>query len=244
MSDSHFSKNRQCGSCTVYNCLISMHCSSERHKEINKYKSCSYYKTGQRIIIEGFNVYGIYFILSGKVKVYKESHNNKEHIVHLAKSGDILGHIGYGCEFVYPISAVALENVVVCFIPQIRFFELLETNFKITFHLAMIYADELRRVEKRLRNMTIMNARAKVVDALLFITKAFLDKQKDGEEFELLLSRKEIGEITGTSGEQVSREMSALKNNGLIDIKGRGRIIIKSYKKLHDIVRQYNPTYY
>lgn len=150
------------------NCLICNYCTKDEKKFIDNKKVDTIY-----IIHQGHPVFGIYFICKGKVKVYKRGPRNKEQIIRLAKTGDILGHRGYGGELVYPIGARALEDSYIAFFENDLFIKISKNNALFSYNLMMFYADELKKSEMKVRNMGLMNFKEKVVDALLYIFSVY-----------------------------------------------------------------------
>jgi len=57
---------------------------------------------------------------------------------------------------------------------------------------------------------------------------------------DVIISRQEIADIAGTTAEQVSREITVLTKEKIIATKTK-RIIINSYNKLQEIVKNYFP---
>ena len=104
-----------CFTCLTNDCFIKQYCSEEYISLINKFKETSVYREDQYIAYEGNSVLGLFFILNGKVKVISSGLDDKIQVVRLTKSGDIIGHRGFGGDK-YPISAVALEECTICFI--------------------------------------------------------------------------------------------------------------------------------
>lgn len=231
-----------CKRCSTQNCFISLYCTEDQQTQINKDKHLFSFKPGQYIVNEGGAFSGIYFIRSGKVKVYKQTGAGKIQIVRLASDGDIVGHRGFGGNWTYSISASALEDTSLCFIPDDLFIGLLKTSVVLSYQLMLFYADELRKTEWRWKMMTVMNAKERVSFALLMISDAFLKKRKDGAILNLLLTRKEIGEIATTTGEQVSREITALTKDGVIcRVENKRRdIVIKDYLGLQSMLENYS----
>ncbi|MBW8049141.1 MAG: Crp/Fnr family transcriptional regulator [Cytophagales bacterium] len=229
----------KCETCLNKSCFINRYCSSKWYSEMDTNKSCLLYKKGEKIIQEGNAVMGIYFIYSGKVKVYKEGIVDmfREQIIRLAKPGDIVGHRGYGEHLIYSISVVALEGANLCFIENQFFFNILRSNPDLMFHLLMFYAEELKRIEKRLRNMAQMSVREKVADALLFIAEAY--GTTDNSIINAGLTRQEIASIAGTVPEQVIRQLTNFANEGLIT-KIEKKIKILDLEKIREIIRPSN----
>tara|TARA_R110001592_G_scaffold153736_2_gene382483 strand:+ start:3128 stop:3832 length:705 start_codon:yes stop_codon:yes gene_type:complete len=232
-------KTRQnCEDCKNMECFLFKNCTPEWHEELNANKSCIQYKKNQVIFNEGDTVQGIYFIQSGKVKVYKES-NYRGQIVRFAEDGDILGHRGIGGDNIYPISASTLEDSLICFISQEMLFKLLENNTALSIQMMLFYADELKKTEIRLRNMAVMTVKERVADAILLVQESFGSKNGNKGLLDVELSRKDIAEIAGTYPEQVSRFITEFKESKILDLDGK-KIILHHPKKLQEMIEKYN----
>lgn len=176
------------------------------------------YKKNEVIFREGEAVKGVYFMLSGKVKVHT-SWGDKEYILRLCSAGDIFGHRGLGLDATYPVSATALESTSVCFINTALFMTLLRTNNDFLFKLAFFFADELKRTERRMKNLAHMPVKGRVAEALLMIRDAFgLDENK---ALKYRMSRKDMASMAGTTYETVIRMLNELVAEGLITLDER-----------------------
>src|SRR5689334_13459120 len=117
----------QAVSCNLSSCFLCSNCIPEWKEAIAVRKANSLIKRGKTLFREGDAVEGIFFIYSGAVKIHKQWTEDKELILRFAKGGDIVGHRGL-VDAVYPISATALEDTVVCFIPNDFLEATLKTN--------------------------------------------------------------------------------------------------------------------
>lgn len=193
------------------------------------------YKKDQYIIREGDAVLGVYFILKGKVRVFSTGFQEKEQIVRFAKDGHILGHMGSGNEE-YPISAIAMEESVICFLENDTLNNMFLANPKFTVGVMMFYSRELRKIEVRMKNIAHMNIREKVVDALLLIYENF--GLNDAKELNVALSREDIANTVGTNYQQVSRMLTELEDDGLIK-KRIKRIALTDIEGLKKIIKNH-----
>jgi CRP-like cAMP-binding protein len=75
-------------------------------------------KKGDVIFEEGDTINGIYCIKDGVCKLTKLSPNGKDHIVKLIKKGELLGQRSMISDEPVNLSAIALEDMEVCFIPK------------------------------------------------------------------------------------------------------------------------------
>ena len=58
---------------------------------LNEEKITSFHKKGQLIYEEGQKSPGVYCVREGKIKVYKNSQDGREHIIRVALPGEFLG---------------------------------------------------------------------------------------------------------------------------------------------------------
>lgn len=101
----------------------------------------------------------------------------------------------------------------------------------------LFYANELNNSESKVKAIAQMTVREKVIDALLYINRKFGINHKD--LLNLQLSRKEIAGFAGTTDEQVTRTLSALKKEKLIFTIGK-RIGIVNTKQLSKEISEHN----
>ena len=225
-----------CTRCKVGNCPIQKYCTSEWKKIISDSKIVASYKKGQPIIKEDTFAAGVYIIYSGRVLIISERRNFNKQIIRLAKPGDVLEHKSTNEEIKNPFTAEAFEDTAICFIPKATFFQLLKKDREFPLHLERIYTENFIRVEERLKNILVMNARAKIADALLMVADSF-----NGN---IPFSRKELGELIGISADQVSRELKKLMEDGIVEkVSKNKKIVVSDFSKLLSIVNEYDEDY-
>jgi len=187
--------------------------------------------------MEGAPVNGLYFIYSGKVKVIKTGYNGKEQILRLSKNGEVIGHRGFGTGETYKIGATTLEDTILCNFPSTLLDSILLKEPKVTYDFMHFYAKELSRSETKVKTMSQMTVREKVIDMLLYIQRKFGGDQD--ESIGLQLSRKELADYAGTTDEQVIRILSSLKKEKLIYTKSK-LIKILDINKLKKEISEHN----
>lgn len=217
-----------CNSCNNENCFIKKHLHLDKMKPFLDKKNSFLCKKSHQFIIEGTPMQGLYFIKKGKVKTIKTGINGREQIVRFTKDGDTLGFRGFGTSKRYLIGAYALEDTVLCNFSNEVMLEILHTVPEFTYDLMLFYAEELNKSENNIRKIAHMNVRERVIDSLLYIHRKF--GQTDGT-IDIALSRKEIADFAGTTEEQVTRMISSLKKEQLIETTGK-RIGLLNITKL------------
>jgi CRP/FNR family transcriptional regulator, anaerobic regulatory protein len=219
-----------CLNCKNTNCLISKNKGLPELATLLENKHKFKVLKGQNFIIEGAPVHGIYFVFKGKVKVFKTGLFGKEQINRFVKDGDIIGHRGFGAGQQHQIGAMAMEDIVLCSFSSVELLKVLKSVPSLTFDFMSFYSEELNRSETKVRKFAQMSVREKVIDALLYLNRKF--GQKEGY-LSLQLSRKEMADFTGTTDEQVTRVISALKKDKLVQSNAKilGILDIKSLKR-------------
>jgi CRP-like cAMP-binding protein len=210
--------NADCTVCINTNCFIKKHLHLEKMQAFVQQKTHYSCRKGQQFMIEGAPMQGLYFIFSGKAKVFKTGIYGKEQIVRLTKEGDTIGFRGFGTSNRYLIAASALEDSVLCNFNNEVMQEILKTIPEFTYDMMLFYAEELNKSENNVKKIAQMNVRERVVDTLLYLHKKF--GQTNGL-IGVTLSRKELADFTGTTDEQITRSLSSLKKEGFIKSIGK-----------------------
>jgi CRP-like cAMP-binding protein len=211
--------------CLKEDCFLCRNISSEWLELVRLKRDVLFFKKNEVIFRDGEKVDGIYFILSGKVKV-DMPWGDKSYIVRLASDGDILGHRGFGLDEYYPVNGTALESTTVCFIPSELFKSLLRTNQELLYSLVFFFADELKRTEKRMKRLVHMLVKGRVAESILMIAEAFGVEENGMLKFNM--SRKEMAAMSGTTYETVIRMLNELVKDGLISLNDKNIQILNN----------------
>lgn len=199
-----------------------MHTALENHDVID-------YKKKQTIYSEGQHPNKLYYIQTGKVKIYKTSDGGKELIIGLLSAGDFFGHIPLIENVVYEEFAETLEESSIRVIPKKEFEQLITTNQEIALKVIKLLANNISEKEQQLVALAYHSLRKRVADALLTLKKKYA--KEDQVPFSISISREDLANIAGTATESLIRTLSDFKNEKLIEIKD-GKIILLEEKKL------------
>jgi len=224
-----------CNLCEGENCLVRKYSDVLLNNDTdqNTVLKC---KKGQQFIIEGAPVNGLFFIKKGTVKVFRTGINGREQIVRFAKDCEIIGHRGFGTQEYYSIGAIALQDTELYYFSKEYLQKILLENPSITYDMMLFYANELNRSENKVKSISQMTVRERVIDTLLYIYRKFGNLRGF---LNLPLSRKEYADYAGTTEEQVIRVFSTLKKEGLITAKGK-KIGINNVQNLKNEISEHN----
>ncbi|WP_367180639.1 Crp/Fnr family transcriptional regulator [uncultured Kordia sp.] len=186
---------------------------------ISNCKTSKTIKKGQLIFDEGENVNGVYCIREGVCKLTKLSANGKDQIVKLVVKGDLMGQRSLVCDEAANLSATALSEMQVCFIPKHEIMTDLHENTEFTFDVLKHMAKDLREADNVIVNMAQKSVRQRLAEALMYIHSTF--GTTDEGMLRVVLSREDYANIVGTATESAIRILSQFKKEGFISTKGK-----------------------
>jgi len=167
----------------------------------------------------------IYLIKRGNVKLYKTQSDGRSQILKIDGTGGLLGFDSlFGNN--YLITAETISESVLCQIKAADFRKLLEKEPEINFRLLKALSKELERNENLLFSIGTRTARERLSYFLFNLYNSQCDCEENPKKINLLISRQEISEHLGMKQETVIRNLSKLKDEKLIDIKGKEIIIL------------------
>ncbi|MFD1771052.1 Crp/Fnr family transcriptional regulator [Sphingobacterium suaedae] len=203
-----------------HSCFMCQHVLHDWYTQVDRNRTVVKIRKGQQFISEGDTVRGVYFVLSGAIKVHRRW-GDKEMIVRFAKKGDIVGHRGVTSgKGAYPISATALEATELCFLDLDFFMLSLRLHASLSYQLMLFYADELQWSEQKMYNAAHLSVKSRLAYSLLLLRGLFGREEPDGF-IGLILSKTDLAAYIGTTYETVYRAMGELEVEGLIALAGK-----------------------
>ncbi len=207
--------------------------SKEELKRVSDSKITKTIKKGQSIFEEGEKLNGVFCVREGVSKLSKLSANGKDQIVKLASKGEVMGQRSVIAEETSNLSAVAVSDMEVCFIPKEGIVDTLHKNPDFTVEVLRHMAHDLREADDVIVNMSQKSVKQRVAEAFLYLGENF---GEDSEGFlSVTLSREDIANVVGTATESCIRIISEFKKKGFIKTSGK-KIGIANEKKLRDLV--------
>ncbi|CAM4040114.1 Crp/Fnr family transcriptional regulator [Flavobacterium weaverense] len=202
--------------------------------KISDCKTSHIIKKGEVIFEEGENVNGIYCIKDGICKLTKLSANGKDHIVKLVTKGELLGQRSMISEEPVNLSAVALEDMQVCFIPKTEVMGFFDKNNQFSMNVMKSICGDLRDADDHMVNLAQKTVKERLAEVLLYLHDTF-GKNEDNS-LKVQLSRDELASMIGTATESCIRLLSDFKKLELIELSGK-KIVLKDISKLKKISR-------
>ncbi len=170
-------------------------------------------KRGEHLYRAGESFESIYALRSGFLKSSVILEDGRDQVTGFHMAGEILGMDGIGTER-HTADLIALEDSEVCIIPYGR---LEEAGMQRQLHKAM--SRELVRDQGVMMLLGTMRAEERLAAFLLNLSQRFVARGFSPSEFNLRMTREEIGSYIGLSLETVSRLFSRFQEDGLITVQ-------------------------
>ena len=230
MDDHHDGK---CENCIIRQLNSFKALSKDELKRISDSKITKTVKKGDNIFEEGEKLNGVFCVRNGVSKLSKISENGKDQIVKIATKGEILGQRSVITEEKTNLSATALNNMEVCYIPKNYLTESINNNVKFTKAILLHMANDLKFADNAIVNMSQKNVKQRIAETLQYLEKNF---GTDTEGYiAITLTREDIANLVGAAKEACIRTLTVFKNEEWIITDGK-RIKIKNHKALYKLV--------
>jgi CRP-like cAMP-binding protein len=188
------------------------------------------YRRSQILYFEGGTGQHVFALHSGLVKIVKSLENGKDRITRVIFPGELFG-LEALTEANYPLTAVTLRDCEICAASRDEFMDFLHENPDIALGMVRFLVSEVARVRTQVTDMSFKDARMKVATLLLSLVTSETESLPRTYSFQLPFSRQEISEILELSPETVSRTLSAMRREQMLEARGR-RLTIQDTDKL------------
>lgn len=176
---------------------------------------------------------GIYIMLKGAVKIYHTGYNGSVQIVYFYIKGDVFGYRPILSHQKQPVTAEALEETTVLFVPKLQFLQLLKSSPSFASLLLQELSNEFSAWTNLFSAFGNKGLMERTALALLILNERF-NMHKLKNKNEVSISRLDLANYIGTSVEPLVRTLKKLKLNNCIKTNNR-KIILLNSKKLHHL---------
>jgi len=195
------------------------------------------WKKGSHVFLQDDPLENVYFINSGRIKIYKSDINGREQIVAITKKGDMFPHVGFFRKGGYPAFSEVLEDSVLIVVPIDHFERVLIDNPELCIKVFKVLGEKIVDLQDRLEEQILNNTYEQIIKLLVRLAR--IHGKKLGDETYLLkaeFTNKDLANMIGTTRETVSRTLTKLKKEKLIELDKNGNIIINPDKLLDEII--------
>ncbi|MBI3307281.1 MAG: Crp/Fnr family transcriptional regulator [Candidatus Omnitrophica bacterium] len=193
------------------------------------------FEKGDIIHSEGNDCTRLFFVQSGRVKIYRTSSSGKEQIFEILGPGDTCacnpGNVSWFCTS----NAEAITPSKVWFLSRENYVRMVRENSTLMHALNELFAKRLQCFGNIIEEVSLKDTKKRLIKFLLDM----LNEKKKGLPNSNILfinsTREEISHRLGTARETIARHLSELKRKKLIDIKPY-QIIIRDKEALEKLL--------
>jgi CRP/FNR family transcriptional regulator len=162
----------------------------------------------------------IYAVWLGFFKSYVVTEDGRGQITGFQMGGDVLGFDGVDAE-IHALTVMALEDSEVCVFPYTQLGPGSSHGHALQHQVHRAMSREIVREHGVMMLLGTMRAEERVATFLLNLSSRFAARGYAGSEFNLRMTREEIGSYLGLKLETVSRILSKFQEAGLITTRNR-----------------------
>lgn len=197
-------------------------------------------RRGQMLFRTGQPLDYVYAIRSGSFKTYLTTEDGRVQITGLHVPGELLALAAidsgrYSCD------ATALETASVCQISVERLEEVADRIPAIHYQMLRIMSGQIRDNEQLMLLLGRATAEERIAAFLLGLSRRFAARNLSATQFNLSVSRGDIGNYIGVAEETVSRVLSRFQDLGLIRVRRR-QIELLELAALRDLAKERVPA--
>jgi CRP/FNR family transcriptional regulator len=194
------------------------------------------WKKNSHVFLQGDPLINVYFIAEGKVKIYKSDSSGREQIVAILKSGEMFPHVGFFRKGEYPAFAEIVENAKLVVVPIDQFEKVLIDHPHLSIKVFKVLGEKIIDLQNRLEEQILNNTYEQIIKLLVRLSEKHGTPLEDGtvllkSEF----TNKDLANMIGTTRETVSRTLTKMKKDELIEVNENGDMILDPEVLLSEI---------
>lgn len=201
--------------------------------ELEQMKFYRTFQAGQPIVWAGDRLEFVGSVVTGIASLSQTMEDGRRQMVGLLFPSDFLGRPGRE-RVSYDVTAMG--EVTLCCFRRKPFEDMMARTPHVAGRLLEMTLDELDAAREWMLILGRKTAREKIASLLTIIARReaalHLTKAGDGARFELPMTREAMADYLGLTIETVSRQMTALKREGIIQIVGNRGITVPDFDRL------------
>ncbi len=185
-----------------------------------------FYKQKMYVFMQDDRLDRVFFIHTGKIKIYRSDFSGKEQIISILEPGEMFPHAGFFRNGKYPAHAEVLEECQLIVIPIDKFEEILISYPELCIKIFKVLGEKIVDLQGRLEAQVLHNTYEQIILLLIRLCKSNGEKIEKHYKLTTQFTNRELANMIGTSRETVSRTMNHLKKKDNITLDQDGFYLI------------------
>lgn len=225
--------SQNCDDCPIRHRAVCARCESHEMAQLEEVKYYRTFQAGQTVIWSGDRMDFVGSVVTGIASLTQTMEDGRRQMVGLLLPSDFIGRPGRQTA-AYDVTAVS--DLVMCCFRRKPFEEMMVRTPRIAQRLLEMTLDDLDAAREWMLLLGRKTAREKIASLIAIIGRrdAELRLRSAGNDltFDLPLTREAMADYLGLTLETVSRQISALKKDGVILLEGKRHVTIPDFDRL------------
>ncbi|MEO3413549.1 Crp/Fnr family transcriptional regulator [Roseovarius sp. CAU 1744] len=224
---------RDCEDCPIRHRAVCARCEADELEQLDKIKYYRSFEAGQTIIWSGDQMDFVGSVVKGIATLTQTMEDGRTQMVGLLLPSDFVGRPGRGSA---AYNVVATTDMVMCCFRKKPFEVMMSQTPHIAQRLLEMTLDELDAAREWMLVLGRKTAREKIASLLSIIARRNatlnLADVTGSMVFDLPLTREAMADYLGLTLETVSRQISSLKKDGIIQLEGKRHVTVPDFDRL------------
>jgi CRP/FNR family transcriptional regulator len=178
------------------------------------------------VFMEGDPALWFCLVLSGRIKIVRQSRGGKDVVLELLGPGEPFGGVAVIERRPYPASAQAAEASVILKIPQHVIVPMAERHPSIVREMALMIGRRLRAAHDAVQSLAVDPVEVRLAATLLRLGEREGRRGRRGLTLAAHLTRQTLADMSGTTVETAIRIMSRWRRDGLVTEEGGHLVLV------------------
>jgi CRP/FNR family cyclic AMP-dependent transcriptional regulator len=187
-------------------------------------------RRGAQILHQGDPGDSLFIVVAGRVRIYTLSPEGQELSVWICDEGDFFGEMALLSGEPRSASAQAMQATEVLVLQRQAFRDYLLSNPAAAIHTIEVLSKRLRSTTEDAEGLMSLSVTQRIARKLLQLMERYGVPGEDGVLIDLKLSQEAMATLVGTTRESANRALSALRDQGIVQVDRAGIRVIEPEK--------------
>ncbi len=224
-----------CDTCPIKHRAVCARCDADELDQLDTLKYYRSFEAGQTVVWSGDRMEFVGSVVSGIASLTQTMEDGRTQMVGLLLPSDFVGRPGRETA---AYDVVATTDLVMCCFRRKPFETMMEKTPHVAHRLLEMTLDELDAAREWMLVLGRKTAREKIASLLSILGRRNAELKPGASQqrmvFDLPLTREAMADYLGLTLETVSRQISALKRDGVIELEGKRHVTVPDYDRLLD----------
>lgn len=222
-----------CHDCPIRQSAVCADCDELALADLERMKSYRRFEAGQPVMWAGEPLSFVSTVVSGVAMLSLSLPDGRRQMVGLLLPSDLLGRPS---REIVPYDVTAATDLTLCSFRRIDFARVVARTPRLGARIMEMTLDELDAAREWMLLLGRKSARERIASLLVIMARrvAALNRRPphDGMQFPLHISREAMADYLGLTIETVSRQISALRRDRLVEMDGTRTVIVPDFGRL------------